>query len=274
MGAKRSVRPDRELEAGSLAHYEDPAYYTKTYRSRVDDVRYYTALAEERGGPVLEHGCGNGRITLPMARAGAEVVGVDRSAPMLADLRARLREEPPEVRGRVSLRRGDMRSARLGRRFPLVICPFNAFLHLYDRRDVERFLARTREHLTPRGELVLDVSVPEPEELARDPARPSFAPRFRYPDGPMVRYSERFDYDRLRQVLFVAMEFHPLDGGDSWMTPLAHRQFFPQELEALLHYNGFTITARHGDFAGGAPSQQSTTLIVHARVRRGFGGRR
>ena len=171
---------DRELEAGSLAHYEDPAYYTKTYSSRVDDVRYYAALAsacaEARRGPVLEYGCGNGRITLPMARTGASVVGVDLSAPMLADLRARLREEPPEVRRRVTLRRGDMRAARIGRRFALVVCPFNAFLHLYTRRDVEGFLARAREHLTPRGELVFDVSVPAPAELARDPARTRASP--------------------------------------------------------------------------------------------------
>jgi SAM-dependent methyltransferase len=263
---------DRELEAGTAAHYEDPAYYTKTYRSRVEDVRYYVELAEEHGGPVLEYGCGNGRIALPIARAGVAVVGVDRSAPMLADLRARLRLEPEEVRGLVDLRRGDMRSARLGRRFSLVICPFNAFLHLYERRDVERFLARVREHLAPRGELVFDVSMPEPTELSRDPGRAHFAPRFRYPvpggDGPMIRYSERFDYDRLRQVLFVAMEFAPTDGSDAWMTPLAHRQFYPQELEALLHYNGFSITERHGDFFRAPLTTTSATMILHCRPRR------
>ncbi len=267
------MKRDRELEAGTAAHYEDPAYYTKTYRSRVEDVRYYVELAQEHGGPVLEYGCGNGRIALPVARAGVAVVGVDRSAPMLADLRARLRAEPEAVRALVEVRRGDMRAARLGRRFSLVTCPFNAFLHLYERRDVERFLARAREHLTPRGELVLDVSIPEPAELARDPGRAHFAPRFRYPgpdgrDGPMVRYSERFDYDRLRQVLFVAMEFAPTDGSAAWMTPLAHRQFYPQELEALLHYNGFTVTERHGDFFRAPLTPDSATMILHCRPRR------
>jgi SAM-dependent methyltransferase len=206
-----------------------------------------------------------------MARAGVDVTGIDLSAPMLASLRACLRSEPDEVRRRITLRRGDMRSARLGRRFPLVVCPFNAFLHLYVRRDVERFLARVREHLTPRGELCFDVSMPEPVELARDPARPHFAPRFRYPSpdgkGPLIRYSERFDYDRVRQVLFVAMEFAPNDGTEPWMTPLAHRQFFPQELDALLHYNGFAITERHGDFDGSPLDAKSATMILHCRTR-------
>jgi SAM-dependent methyltransferase len=264
---------DRELEAGTSAHYEDPAYYTKTYRARIEDVRYYVDLAEASGGPVLEYGCGNGRIAIPIARSGVEVVGVDLSAPMLADLRARLRDEPEDVRARVTARRGDMRRLRLGRRFPLVICPFNAFLHLYERRDVERFLARAREHLGARGELVFDVSIPEPAELARDPGRAYVAPRFRYPVpsgvGPMIRYTERFDYDRIRQVLFVSMEFAPDDGSEPWMSPLAHRQFYPQELEALLHYNGFTVTERFGDFFRSPLDARSSTLVIHCRTRRG-----
>ncbi len=265
-------RGDPELDAGTAAHYEDPAYYTKTYKSRVEDVRYYVEVAEEADGPILEYGCGNGRITIPIARTEHVITGVDLSAPMLADLRSRLAEEPDEVADRVTLKRGDMRKLRLGKRFARVLCPFNAFLHLYEREDVEAFLARAREHLRPGGELVFDISNPDPAELAREPEKAFFAPRFRYPDpggkGPMIKYSERFDYDKLRQVLFVAMEFAPTDGSDAWMTPLAHRQFYPRELEALLHYNGFTITEQYGDFFRGALDRDSATLLIHAKPRR------
>lgn len=268
----RSRKNDPELEAGTSAHYENPAYYTKTYKTRLDDVRYYVDIARAQNGPVLEYGCGNGRITIPMARTGTRVVGLDLSAEMLDDLRSRLRDEDENVRSRVTIKRGDMRKAKLGQRFPLVFCPFNAFLHLYTRPDVEQFLARVHAHLTPRGEFVFDVSMPEPEELARDPARAYHTPRFRYPneDGKsatVVRYSERFDYDKLRQLLFVAMEFSPMDGGEPWMTPLAHRQFYPQELEALLHYNGFEITTFSGDFNGTPVASHATTLLIHARAK-------
>jgi 2-polyprenyl-3-methyl-5-hydroxy-6-metoxy-1,4-benzoquinol methylase len=77
----RASAVDRELEAGSLAHYEDPAYYAATYGRRIEDIAYYVALAQRLGGPVLEYGAGNGRIALPLARHGIEVVGVDHSAP-------------------------------------------------------------------------------------------------------------------------------------------------------------------------------------------------
>ena len=219
---------------------------------------------------MLEYGVGNGRLALPAARAGAEITGIDHSRPMLDDFKRRLAAEPEGVRRRVTLRRGDMRSVRLRRRFSLVTCPFNAFLHLYERTDVERFLARVRAHLAPRGSFVLDVSNPNAHELVRDPNRAYFCPRFRYPStGEVVRYTERFDYDRARQILFVTMEFLPRGREhESWVTPLAHRQFFPRELEALLHYNGFAIEGIWGDYKGGKFDRDGEMMVISARARR------
>jgi SAM-dependent methyltransferase len=261
--------PDRELAAGSLAHYEDPAYYRATYARRQEDVAFYVALAKATPGPVLEYGIGNGRIALPMARAGKEVVGVDHSAPMLADLRAEVSKEPLAVRKLIRAVRGDMRSVKLGQRFPLVLATFNTALHLYARTDVERFLARASEHLEEGGRFVVDMSMPRLEELARPPSKPFHAPRFRHPTtGTVVKNRERFDYDPVRQVLFIAMEFEPVAGAEpGWMTPLAHRQFFPQEWAALLHYNGFEVVRVEGDFAG-APLTASSDVMVWHTVRR------
>jgi SAM-dependent methyltransferase len=230
-------------------------------------VAFYVSLAERIGGPVLEYGVGNGRIALPVARHGVDVVGVDHSAPMLADLRGRLAAEPLAVRRRVKMVRGDMRRVRLRRRFPLVVATFNTALHLYERRDVEQFLARVREHLAPRGRFVVDISVPSPEDLSRDPERPMRAGRFVHPTaGVLVKNRERFDYDPVRQVLFVAMEFEPVhDPQGAWMTPFAHRQFFPREWEALLHYNGFEVLRVEGDFHGGPLTRDSDVMVWHAR---------
>ncbi len=258
------------FDAGTRAHYEDARYYTANYRDRVEDIDYYLELALTTGGRVLEYGCGNGRIALPLAHAGVEVTGVDLSAPMLADLRERLRRAGPEVRSRVRVRRGDMRRLTLGRRFELVLCTFNTFLHLYTRTDVERFLARVRDHLAPGGRFVFDVSMPMAEELARDPDRVFRAPRFRHGGtGELVRYGEQFRYDPLTQVQLVDMIFEPVGTSRKrWVTPLAHRQFFPQELEALLHYNGFDVLVRHADHETKEPTVDSATLIYHCRLRR------
>jgi SAM-dependent methyltransferase len=240
---------DQALVAGARAHFDDPAYYTKTYAKRGEDIAYYEGLAREHQGAVLEYGIGNGRIAIPMARAGCDVWGIDWSAPMLEDLARNLAAEPSEAGKRVRATAGDMREARLHRRFPLVLCTFNTLLHLYTRQDVEQFLERVKGHLAPGGRFVFDVSIPQPADLDRDPDRTYSAPRFRHPTtGQMVKYAERFDYDPGRQILFVTMEFTPLDGGPGWVVPLAHRQYFPQELEALLHYNGFEVLELWGGF--------------------------
>jgi SAM-dependent methyltransferase len=261
--------PDAELEAATLAHYDDPAYYRRAYARRTADVDYYVDLASRVRGKVLEYGCGNGRITLPMARVGCPVVGVDLSRPMLDDLEARLVREPREVRERVRWIEADMRELVLRERFELVICPFNAFLHLYERVDVEAFLARVRRHLAPKGRFVFDVSVPDATELARPAGKPYRTRPFVYPELGRVRYTERFDHDPLRQILFVSMEFEPESGAPAFVTPLAHRQFYPKELEALLHYNGFDVVEMVGDFAG-PPAADSCGIayVCAARGRR------
>lgn len=266
---------DHELEVGSRAHYDDPAFYTDNYRTRIEDVAFYVSAALEhargrgRSGTILEYGAGNGRVTLPLARHGFEVTAVDLSEPMLADLRRRLAAEPAEVRARVHPRQADMRALALRRRFDLVICPFNTALHLYTRRDVERFLARVRAHLAPGGTFVVDLSMPIARDLARDPARAYKAPPFVYPGEGKVRYEEHFDYDPIRQVLFVSMSFTPVAAPErAFVTPLTHRQFYPREWEALLHYNGFDVVATWGDFERGPLVPASDVMIWEARARR------
>ncbi len=259
------MKRDHQLEAGSSAHYEDPGYYSFNYRRRQDDVAYYVAHAARVRGPILEYGVGNGRIALPIARAGGSVLGVDLSKPMLEDLRARLAAEAPEVRKRLRLRAADMRSFRSQQQFGAVYCAFNTALHLYTRQDVERFLAGVHQHLAPGAEFVCDLSVPVAEDLARDPNRAYRAPRFKHPSAGLVKYQEYFDYDPIRQILFVAMDFTPVDGRESFMTPLAHSQFYPREWEALLHYNGFRVTALYGDFAGGPLTKDSESMVWHAK---------
>jgi len=261
-------RRDRELEAGATAHFEDPEYYSVSYADRKDDVAFYGRVAAKHDR-VLEYGIGNGRIALPLARAGKTVVGIDQSPAMLADLRARLKRQPLDLRKRVTARRGDMRRVRLGKRFPLVICPFNTVLHLYTREDVEQWLARVREHIEPRGELVMDLSMPILQDLADDPGTSYSMKPFVHPTAGLVGYRETFDYDRVRQILFVSMCFEPKTRGNKpFMVPLAHRQYFPREWEALLHYNGFETVKVEGDFEGGPLEQESDTMAWHARRRR------
>ncbi len=253
----------RAGDLGALAHYADAAYYDLTYGARRQDVDHYVRRARELGGPVLEYGAGTGRITLPLARAGLEVTGVELARPMLQACEARLARAPRHLRGRVVLHQGDMRTLRLERRYRLVIAPFNVLLHLYTRQELAELLERVKEHLLPGGRFVFDVSVPQGEDLARDPERRYPAPDVRHPEtGQVLGYAERFHYDPLRQLLLVWMEFSPRDGSPPWSVPLTHRQWFPQELEAALHHAGFVDQRWSADFTGEPPDANVDSLVV------------
>ncbi len=266
-GAIRLAAVGRAGDIGASAHYAEPAYYTAAYRGRRHDVRRYVELAAASGGPVLECGIGNGRVALAIARAGIPVVGFDRSQPMLEDLAYRLARAPRAVRERVRAERADLRRFRLGVRFPLVIAPFNTVLHLYDHADFAAFLARVREHLAPGGELAFDWSLPVPADLARDPTRRYSSRPVRHPrSAAPVPYAERFEYDPLRQLLLVHMEFAPVDG-PPFTVPLTHRQYFPAELRGLIEDLGWEITSLTADFSREPAHDAADSLLLQARPR-------
>ena len=254
------------IDVGASAHYDDPEYYDFAYRDRRDDVAYYTRLARLSGGPVLEYGVGTGRIAVECCRAGVDVTGVDASKAMLEQLERRFSREPAPVRARMHAVHGDMRSVRVRRRFPLVIAAFNTILHLIERRDFERFFAGVRHHLAPGGRFVFDFSVPHADYLGADPNRTYGAPRFRHPRSGLVKYRERFEYDTFRQVLLMELHFLPESGQPAWVVPLTHRQLFPREAEALLHYNGFTDIRFTSDFSDAPAEPGADSLVVSSRA--------
>jgi len=239
MGRPPATRAQQaRVDPGAVLHYADPAAYDRRYASRTDDVTYYVRACRRAGGNVLEYGCGTGRITLALARAGLAVTGVDLSRAMLDRLRARLASESSTVRRRVELRHGDMRSMRFRRRFGTVIAPFNTFQHLYTRADVAAFLGCVRRHLEPTGTFRFDVYVPRMEELEID--------------------GEYSSYDPWTQILRLL--FSP-DGDDQ----LSQRQFFPQELEMLLTYNGFDRIRYTADFTGAKLHEDAVSMVVTCR---------
>jgi SAM-dependent methyltransferase len=249
--------------------YDRPRYYDHAYRAHKRDLAFYVELARRARGPVLELGAGTGRVTLALLRAGVQVTAVDSSRTMLARAAERAQKLPAEQRARVTWAHGDLRRLRIGRRFALVIAPFNLLMHMYTREDFERALRGVRSHLSPKGVFACDVLMPDLGVLRRDKARfyrcrPVFDPS----DGRRYAYAEAFDYDPAAQIQTVTMHFQRLDKPEvDRQTPLVLRYYFPQELGALFHYNGFSVLRHEGDFEGAAVSAASESQVIVARKR-------
>jgi SAM-dependent methyltransferase len=129
------------------------------YRDR-QDVAFFVEFARQAKGPVLELGCGTGRVLIPMARAGIEMVGLDNSPSMLAVCRKKVSRETVDVQARVQLVQADMGQFALGQEFRLVTIPFRAFQHLLTVDEQVSCLSSIHTHLVSGGCLVLDVFNP------------------------------------------------------------------------------------------------------------------
>jgi SAM-dependent methyltransferase len=142
---------------------EIAAFYDPWSRSVTEDVGFYVDEALAAGGPVVELAVGTGRIAVPIARAGIDVIGVDSSPEMLAVARAAA--EAAGVAERVELRLGDLREPPVAERVPLVICPFRSLLHMETEDEKLRALRASRRLLDDGGRFVFDVFSPSRDDI-------------------------------------------------------------------------------------------------------------
>lgn len=223
------------------------------YRDR-PDVDFYVAEALGARGPVLELGCGTGRVLIPTARAGVEVTGLDASPSMLAECRNRLAQEAEAVRAQVHLVPGDMRRFDLGRKYALVTLPFRPFQHLLTVEDQLACLATIRRHLLPGGRVILDLFNPSLEALT-DPnlgQEMGDEPEFTCRDGRRVIRKYRIvSRDRARQVNSTELVYyitHPDGRQERAVHAFEFRYLFRFEAEHLLARAGYEVQAVFSDY--------------------------
>jgi SAM-dependent methyltransferase len=237
-----------------------PLYQTRP------DVGFYVEEARATRGPVLEVGCGTGRVLLPTARAGCTITGVDASSAMLARCRAALAAEPAAMQKRVTLHQHDIRDFDLGAKYALITAPFRVFQHLTTIDDQLRALAAIRRHLAPGGRLVFDVFNPnfgmivgadgqEREEIPEQPL----------PDGRVFRRAFRIARVRwLDQVSEVELIYYV--SGARHVQAFEMRWFLRAELEHLVARGGLRVQTMYGDFQRGPLVEGCAEQIVIATI--------
>jgi len=223
------------------------------YRDR-PDVQFFVDAAVESGGPVLEVGCGTGRVLLPTAQAGISITGLDLSDHMLDVCRAALKEEAREVQERVDLVQGDMRDFDLGKKFALVTTPFRPFQHLLTTEDQIRCLESIHRHLKPGGSFILDIFNPSLAGITADNLGQEMGaePEFSTPEGIKVRrFNKTNQRDHLKQILDVELIYY-LTHPDGREERIAHafqmRYLFRYEAEHLLARCDFEVQDIFADY--------------------------
>jgi SAM-dependent methyltransferase len=246
-------------------------YYDESpiVRSRTQDVAFYRDAARDFGDPILELGCGTGRITMALAQMGKRVTGLDISEKMLERATLKRAALYTEERERVHLVQGDMAKFDLGEKFKLIIIPFRPFQHLLEVRQQMACLSCVRKHLATAGRLILDVFQTDAERM-HDPVHMRETPVTEYKtnDGRQVRISERVAaFHRAAQINDVEMIYSVThrDGRKERLVfawPL--RYFFRYEVEHLLARCKFRVTAEYGDFDRTSIQDDSPEMIFVA----------
>jgi len=216
------------------------------YRNR-PDVAFFVDAATKSNGRVLEIGCGTGRVLIPTARSGVEIVGLDLSARMLAVCRQRLRQEEEEVQSRVELIEADMRAFDLGKTFALVTIPFRPFQHLLTVSDQLACLASIRRHLIDGGALILDLFNPSLDMLGNPSTGNEYGdePEFITPEGDRVLRRHRTvacdRFEQINQFELIYYVTHPDGRTQRLVHAFPLRYIFKFEAEHLLARAGFEI---------------------------------
>lgn len=238
----------REIDA----IYRDGAHYERLFgRGYVD---FWLSLAKTRGGPILELGCGTGKLAIPLAEAGFSVVGLDNS-PALLQFAASKNDEVKWIEG-------DMRGFDLDERFALIMLPSNNLGHLHTPQDFESCISSVKRHLRPEGAFVIDVFVPDLRLLLSDADEEYLLDQYDGPAGEgQVRVLARSHYESTTQIRRTTT-IRKVAGQPDVVGSLDLKMYFPRELEALVLCNGLRIAARYGGHAGEAFDERSRFQIL------------
>ncbi len=242
-------------------------YYDLENAAFTEDLDFWLELAATTPGPILEIGCGTGRVLLPLAQRGHTLTGVDNAPPMLDRLRAKLERASRHLKRPPTVLHAEMTDFRAPGDFGLVIVPFNTFTHLHTLEQQVAALTCWRAHLSPGGQLALDL--PNPAEVYAAPEQGLTLERT-FADGERtVQQFSSLRLDRAGQMAHIVWLYDSVgQAGDvvRLTVPLTLRYTFPAELRLLLERTGFRLKHLYGDYSAEPLTDDAPRLLAVAEA--------
>lgn len=240
-------------------------YYDSIHDPFSDDIDFILTLAEHSPGPVLELGCGSGRLLEPLARAGYRVTGIDISEAMLAHARTRLQRLSHDEQARVSVVQADMTELPLkAGQFGLAVVPYNTFLHLGPEDALAACRAAKRQ-LQPGGRLFLDLLNPETVTELYGEQGLGLETILNQGDDVVLVFSSS-SVRQAAQILEITWIYDqsPRAGGpvQRSVAHMVYHYYYPHQIELLLKQSGLRLEALYGGYDGRGYSEESERLLV------------
>jgi SAM-dependent methyltransferase len=231
------------------------------------DIPFWRRIALEARGAVLELGCGTGRLSVPLLRAGVDLVGIDRSAPMLAQIPGRISH--PKSRIPSALVRGDIRALPFSARaFASVLAPYGVLQSLLRDRDLADTLSSVAHVLAPGGTFGIDLvpDVPKWREYKNRVQLKGASGR-----GTHLTLIESVRQDRARRRTTFEQRYVERRGRDGGVVEhrfdLTFRTLSMRQVTSRLERAGFVVDRVLGDYRGGAWDASADVWIILAKKR-------
>ncbi|WP_455640516.1 class I SAM-dependent methyltransferase [Parabacteroides sp.] len=210
----------------------------------LSDLQFYKKwLPQNKDAKILELCCGTGRLTLPIAKDGYNISGVDYTSSMLE----RAKVKASEVGLDINFIEADIRTLNLQEKFDLIFIPFNSIHHLYKNEDLFKSLKVVENHLKENGLFLLDCFNPNIQYIVEGEKEQKVIAEYTIVDGREVLIKQTMCYENATQInriewhYFINGKFHSIQNMDM-------RLFFPQELDSYLKWAGFNIIHKFGNF--------------------------
>ncbi|HLW01142.1 MAG TPA: class I SAM-dependent methyltransferase [Ktedonobacterales bacterium] len=252
------------IDHDNLEDFRDAEMYDLQDEGYYDDYPLTEQWARTLGGPLLDLACGTGRMALRLAALGYQVAGVDITPEMVA----RARQKAAQQGFSIDFVVADARAFQLQRQFSLIYMLENAFQFFLTRADQEALLARVREHLTPEGCFLFETRNPTPRNLLH--TRHPDPQHYPLPDGGQLVTTEAQVYDPMTQIQHYIRHLtftHPDGQTEERKLRVALRYVYPQEMEALLFYNGLQVRAVYGSWQQEPLTATSRSMIYVCQKR-------
>ncbi len=254
--AKEQLEADGLNTEDNLEKYADPAGYDERYGRYTADVELILESLSAGPATVIDLACGTGRASLPLARAGHDVIGVDLHEGMLGLAREKAAAEGLDI----LFARQDCRFLDLPAAAPLIVMTGNSFQHFLTNEDQDRLLESVRRHLSSGGRFIFDTRNPVARELA---GIDRYEEEHRA-DGRTVRELHVETYEPAGQILRCETEI--LEDDASRHDAISLRYTYPLELERLLRQHGFMLEHRFGDWRRGRFDGESPQMVCICRM--------
>lgn len=243
-------------------------YYDAENTDKDDDIPFYLRLADMYGGPVMDIGCGTGRVMIPLALAGYDAHGIDSEFAMLEHAEA-YKASNPRVRDRLTFYHGDVRTYPLDRKFKLMLVPYNGLMHFHDQETQLLVLRRLREWTADDGLLALDLPNAGEVFASQDTGALTLERTFLEPvTGHMVMQQSVSALDRAQQLMHITWIYDEITADGSLkrtVAPLVLYYYFLPELRLLLRLTGFEVDAVYGDLDMNPFEDGCERMVVLAR---------